>query len=239
MKTPLQNGFSLIEILVVVAILAILVALAVPAVGRAVDRAGTADDIHKLKQIGAGMSAFAADNSGRLPNNDLRLPPPIPDTEAYVWAEAVDRYFEPIPDFWNRTSYNWVKRPNSPFFSSACDPYPGFSTPPQYPLWKRPIAFGYNKYINDDTHWDGHIVRIPQPSKTVIVAEVNGINTLPMSPDQPAATKSNVQASYRISRSGNTGLYLFADYHVETLQGDRSMGYYSANPQETNIWRWW
>jgi prepilin-type processing-associated H-X9-DG protein len=38
---------------------------------------------------------------------------------------------------------------------------------------------------------------------------------------------------------GKTALYLFVDGHVERLQGDRSEAYYSANPGETNIWKWW
>jgi prepilin-type N-terminal cleavage/methylation domain-containing protein len=237
MKHSLQRAFTLIEILVVVAIVTILAALAFPTLGSMLSRADTANDINKLKQIGAAMSAFATDNNGRLPNDDLPLPPPAPGT--YVWAEVVDRYFEPVPSFRSNTSYNWVNRPNSPFFSKACDPFPGFAQPSAaFPLWTRPLAFSYNKYLNDP-QWDGYINRIPQPSKTVVVAEVNGVNTLPMSPDNPPATKSNVQATYRVSRPGNTALYLFADYHVETLKGDRGLSYYAANPNETNIWRWW
>jgi prepilin-type N-terminal cleavage/methylation domain-containing protein len=239
MNVSLLRAFTLIEILVVIAIMAVLAVLAVPTVGSVIGRADTAKDINKLKQIGQAMAAFATDNDGRLPNDELRLPPPVPGTEAYVWAEVVDRYFEPIPEFWSRTSYNWVKRPDSPFFSTACDPYPGFTQPSAaYPLWKRPLAFSYNKYLNHP-NWEGYVNRIPQPSKTVVVAEVNGVNTLPMSPDQPPVTKSNVQATYRVSRPGNTALYLFADYHVESLQGDRGMAYFTANPQETNMWRWW
>lgn len=238
MKPHARSAFTLIEILVVVAILAVLAALLIPSVTSTINRAENASDVNKLKQIGTAMSSFALDNDGRLPHAGIRLPAPVPGTEQYVWAEAVDRYFEPIPSFWNRTSYNWVNRPNSPFFSKACDPYPGFAPPAQYPLWKRPLAFSYNKYLNDG-RWEGYVNRIPQPSKTVIVAEINGVNTIPMSPDQPPVTKSDVYSNYRVSRPGNTALYLFADCHVETLGGDRGLTYFTANPGETNIWRWW
>ncbi|MDX6765226.1 MAG: prepilin-type N-terminal cleavage/methylation domain-containing protein [Candidatus Methylacidiphilales bacterium] len=237
-KKTLCSAFTLIELLVVVVIIGLLAALGIPSINSALNRARTAEDINKLKQIGLAMSAFSSENGGRLPNDDIRLPPPVPQTEAYVWAESVDRYFPPIASYWNRTSYNWVNRPNSPFFSRACDPYPGFSPGSQYKLWTRPIAFSYNKYTNDP-QWDGYINRIPNPSKTVVVAEINGLNTLPMSPDQAPSTSSKVQASYRVSRPGNKALYLFADYHVEELVGDRGLNYYNSRPNETNIWKWW
>jgi prepilin-type N-terminal cleavage/methylation domain-containing protein len=236
---PRSPGFTLVEILVVLGVLAVLVALIVPAVRGALERSNTTSDIGKLKQIGTAMAAFAADNDGRLPHAGIRLPPPVPSSESYVWAEAVDRYLDPLPNFWNRTSYNWVNRPNSPFFSQACDPYPGFNQPStSYPLWKRPLAFSYNRFLDDD-RWAGYINRIPNLSKTVIVGEINGLNTLPMSPMSQAEFRSNAQSRYRVSRPGNKALYLFADYHVETLEGDRGLAYFAANPNETNIWRWW
>ena len=60
-----------------------------------------------------------------------------------------------------------------------------------------------------------------------------------MDPGAKAVFEDNVETRYRVSRPGKTALYLFADYHIEALQGDRGYQYYESHPDETNIWRWW
>lgn len=67
---PRSAGFSLVEIIVTTAILAILVTLILPAVNKAIDSARTAGCASNLSQIGKAMFAYAADNDGRLPAAD-------------------------------------------------------------------------------------------------------------------------------------------------------------------------
>lgn len=235
-----RDGFTLVELLVVIAILAILAVLVVPSISGGIEKAQTAEDMNKLKQIGGATAAFVADNNGRLPNDEI----PIPGTaltadqpDRWVWPEVVDRYFEQAPQFVPPSAYNWLKRVNSPFFSKACDPYPSFQLRATYPLWTRPIAFGFNIYINDD-RWKGYVNRMPNASKLVIVAELNG-DEAGVLPEQTATTRSDVHTRYRISRPGSKALYLFGDYHVEAITGDRGISYFEAHPAETNMWRWW
>ncbi|MEI8294409.1 MAG: prepilin-type N-terminal cleavage/methylation domain-containing protein [bacterium] len=66
-----QLAFTLIELLAVVAILAILLALAVPALLRARDKADLAGGVSSIKQIGVALSLYAADNNQSLPGPNL------------------------------------------------------------------------------------------------------------------------------------------------------------------------
>lgn len=62
-----QQGFSLVEVLVGVAIALILVVLLIPAMGVVQDRAAVAQCVANLRQIGQGYSLYAQEHSQCLP----------------------------------------------------------------------------------------------------------------------------------------------------------------------------
>jgi prepilin-type N-terminal cleavage/methylation domain-containing protein len=64
---PKRRGFTLVELLVVVAIIALLAALLLPALASARDKSRKAACISNLHQIGIALLNYATDNDGRIP----------------------------------------------------------------------------------------------------------------------------------------------------------------------------
>jgi molybdate transport system regulatory protein len=90
-----RRGFSLIELLVVISIMALLVAAALPAMGRARSLARQTVCQNRLRQWGLAFAAYAAENSGYYPHADGRdrcgdEEPFTPEGRADYWFGWVD-----------------------------------------------------------------------------------------------------------------------------------------------------
>lgn len=232
------QGFTLVEVLVTVAILGILAALSLGAYSQMIDRSHLTTDSAKLRQIGTAISLYAGDNNMTLPNSHQAIPGTATSDDGpnrWTFHEAVDRYLGTRPPEYNpRSVYNFRKRVDSPFYSRAIEAYPGFE--PGSPQEYSPLAFSYNPNLNH-TNWQGKVARIPNAANIVIVGETNHKGGQ-MNPHLPATFENNVESRYRISRPGERALYLFADFHIETLEGERGYEFYDSS-NEPNIWRWW
>lgn len=64
------GGFTLVELMVVVAIIGLLVVLVLPGVGRALDRASATQCASNLRQVGILAFQFATDHQGRIPGQE-------------------------------------------------------------------------------------------------------------------------------------------------------------------------
>lgn len=231
------RGFTLIELLTVIAIIGILAAIIIPTVGSVRRNAATARDASNLRQIGQGIQLHVTDNKGLLPNNKTLIPGTSTGTgqpDRWTFHEAVDRYFGKGPKFTTTSIYNYLSRGDM-WYSNFAEEFPGFTPPAGY-LQTRPVAYGYNSNVNNG-RWAGRFSVIPNPSRIVIVGEMNGANNLAMDPSRAPVTTGDVQTGYRVNRNGNA-LYLFCDGSVKSLPGDQSEPALTA-ASRPNIWRWW
>lgn len=82
-----QRGMTLIEILVVVAILAILVGLLVPGLNKGKELAEAMKNVANVKQIATATLNFAGENGGRLPSpqypGGMNVPPGISPSDYF------------------------------------------------------------------------------------------------------------------------------------------------------------
>src|SRR5215472_16127508 len=88
----LNQGFTLTELLVVIGIIAVLISLVLPAMGKARAAANSAACLSNLRQLGTGWSMYIAESRGRLPD-DVWSTPTTPEVAWMLsWLGILDSY---------------------------------------------------------------------------------------------------------------------------------------------------
>jgi prepilin-type N-terminal cleavage/methylation domain-containing protein len=120
MNHPKRSAFTLIELLVVISIIAVLVAILLPALGRAKQIAVRVSCLSKMKQLGLATLAYTNDSKGFVPNKEVdwcihhyNTASALQGSTSYVLWENVN-YNLPNPYVDAYTSPNGVICPGNP-----------------------------------------------------------------------------------------------------------------------------
>ena len=194
------RAFTLIEVLVVIAIIIGLAAILIPSLRSALESAKATKDLSNLRQIGALMQAYLNDKDGILPVINAAPgigtigPPPIP--VIYPKYVATKKVFQSPFD----------KRTDSEGDNA-------------------PVSYGINVNMYAASPGiAGNTVRIVSPSSTILMApNYNGPPAVGASWTGVATAVPNLAAgggagmTIGTQRSGQKINALFCDLHVETM----------------------
>lgn len=218
-----RAAFTLVEMLVVIAILAILVVLAFPALNRARVSGHVAESASNLRQIYNGVQLSVVENNWNYPLAQ-RITPPESITSDYArantaWAEAAGRMLYPEIRKSLPAGFPWM-------FSDVRGLPTGYSntvfrTPALEPDASMRIAsYGYNEMLTQPDQSVRRFAQMFDGAKTGLLADNSG-RTHSLSPN---SANARINARYGASRahaSDGQATAVYLDGHGEVLSAQQ------------------
>jgi prepilin-type N-terminal cleavage/methylation domain-containing protein/prepilin-type processing-associated H-X9-DG protein len=169
-RRRLRRGFTLVELLVVIAVIALLAALIVPALGGMRQRAAISLSRSNLHQLGTALAAYAAERGGHLPAS---VYPPRPGEPRFHWTDALwpflgvrDVYLSPC------LTGEELSRMSTPFHHDASLTFGGYGYNYQYlgngrfnAAWSAPWDAPFHGRLGST---------LADPAGTIAVADTHG-----------------------------------------------------------------
>jgi prepilin-type processing-associated H-X9-DG protein/prepilin-type N-terminal cleavage/methylation domain-containing protein len=219
---PRKEAFTLIEMLVVIAIIALLASLIVPAVSNSIARAKSIACASNLRQLGLAFQMYTINPS----NGSNRLPAPAPST-AKPWFVAISPYLQEQAG----GAKDLTNTYKCPVYANLRQDIQGTTS------WDQ-LGYGMNIYLEGSasTGWPWYpepgalnygyrISEIRNPTQTILLADQASWNW-GIRKDQLASQSSSgkyydkEEGKLRGFRHGKTANFLFVDGHVASLDQD-------------------
>lgn len=215
-----NRGFSLIEVLIAIAVVAALAAITMTLVKSSKERANQAAALQKLKSLGAAFAAYTTDKGGLLPFEDA--------TGSDDWTNAArpensEAWYNALPKMMGAKTVGEIGQTKPALFYEAN--YPLFIPGAPYSgatkrLAKPAFAVGMNSRLqrkdDEGVKKQGRFEQIQEPSKTVVFLE-RGLpgdkKTMAAQSGFDGSPKANAGAF--AARHNQKGCLVFADGHVE------------------------
>jgi len=210
-RTDTETGLTLVEVLIAIAILALLIILAIPSAGVIQERFRSIGCINNLRQFGVLFVSYATDHSGYLPRSEYNS-----DGGTINWQSALDSYI--TPTFSNLGKSKVTKS----IFICPSEPPP------------LAICYALNQEFRIDAQGDRSLIRqteIVSPSKYVLIADAHGSSWI----TSGRKTKM-VEVNKLTRRHGGFPNFLYADGHAASFRQDL-LGYSdTTDPFYQTLW---
>ncbi len=210
-----QTAFTLIELLIVIAIIAILAALLLPALGRAKELAKSIQCRNQMRQIGLATRLYADDNSDLFPRSQH---------SAFASRQLV----------WERALAPWLGGRNTDTVTLT-NLLNGIYHCPSDTKPAPRLSYGLNVYFEleaDAGFAACHTVsKVPKPTTTIAFTELAETN--PSDHVMPQDWTSTLDAADDVAstRHRQKSNFAFVDGHSESLPLPRTF-----NPPHTDLW---
>ncbi len=151
-----KKSFTLIELLIVVAVIAILVAMLLPALGKVREKARQVICLNNLKQLGLATTTFTRDNEGHLPCYITSPWAPTPtDKQWKTWSQQLRPYYQDLGIIDCPSYHEWTP------------------TEANY-MWVN--GYGYNQHLSPMAYsnqkpYGYKLIKFESPSTTVILGD--------------------------------------------------------------------
>lgn len=218
-----KHHFTLIELLIVIAIIAILAAMLLPALNKARERANAVSCASNQRQIGQVLGMY-------LETYDDYLPPFVDYSGSYNrWQSYLYTFANPQVKL---AQGNWY---GGSGFTGI--PYGFFRCPSQ----KQKYAcqhFGINEYMNGAVNEQGvkHTKKLSKPSLRMQIMDCGSLNGL-------SSSGSYIDQGYRVGAGSEGGRWYLGRRHndgANILYGDGHVGYerYASIPSDWDDYFW-
>jgi prepilin-type N-terminal cleavage/methylation domain-containing protein/prepilin-type processing-associated H-X9-DG protein len=235
MNSKQQRGFTLTELLVVLALIAILVALRLPAVSRAKMKAGQASCFNNLRQLSIGFNLYCDANNNCFPapgSKGLYGPQP----EDWIW-------WQPDRDVNNSAIASHIGRFNSSLFLCPQDDVAKKLAATTVPPGTYRFSYSLTSYDLEGDQNIGmstiitrsrkaYFFKTPQvknPSQKILLVDEDRktLNDSRWVPVESHSVKNLIA-----QRHNNKGAVSFADGHTESVPADYGLNPAHSKPME-------
>ena len=217
-----SKGFTLMEILVVIAIILVLAAIAFPVFATIQNRANKATALNNMRQLGSAAGSYTSQNDGLLPAEDAK------GTDTWASAAMPDNaraWYNALPIILSQKSVaQYATNPQSFYSKENLLFLPGAKYPETDKKLAAPIfAIAINTKLqrkSDAGEKSARLSQIANPARTVLFLE-QGIKgepkAMPQQPKYDGSPKGSAKSF--AARYGGFGVVTFVGGNAELVEG--------------------